>query len=100
MRQLRWLAILLVSGSFALLLTCALVAAVTWDGEYRALAIGLMAGVFALLAIVAGTLLIRQREDAFAAVRRELRADRALLRELLRSDEAPETERSDIDLPI
>jgi uncharacterized membrane protein YqjE len=87
MRQLRWLAILLISAPVALLLACALIIAVTWNGEYRALAIGLMAGGFTLLAIVAGAFLARRNEEAFAVVRRELQADRELLREFLSSSE-------------
>jgi uncharacterized membrane protein YqjE len=94
-RQLQWLAILAVSASFTLLLACALIIATTWDGPYRLLVIGLMTGVFALVAIVAWVSLMRRREAAFAAFRQEWSEDRALIRQLLSKDEAVQADRSD-----
>jgi uncharacterized membrane protein YqjE len=81
--RLRLMTIVGVSGLFALWLACALVIALTWDGQYRVVAIAAMAGAFALLAALAATSLARRRDVPFAAVRREWCEDRALFRSIL-----------------
>jgi len=89
--RLRLLLILGMSGFFALLMVCAVVIALTWDGQYRILAIALMLGVFALAAIGSATSLARKRHEPFAAVKREWRADRELLNSILSREDSHES---------
>jgi uncharacterized membrane protein YqjE len=87
--RLRALVVLMMSGGLAILLTCVLIIALTWDSDYRNLVIGLMAGVFAVIAVLSANVL-RRRDSSFAqpfaGVRKEWHEDRVLLQRLLLRD--------------
>ena len=77
--RLRATAVIALAGFLCVLMLCALVIALTWDTEYRVLAIGLLAAAFAIPTAVAGFLLARRSTEPFAAVRREWQQDRVLI---------------------
>ena len=92
--QLRKTAVLGVSAFVALLLGCTLVIALTWDGNYRVLAIGVMAGIFIAVAIGSAISLAQKRDEPFASVKREWREDRELITSwLVRPHESHDTNR-------
>lgn len=88
------MAIAAVAGSLALLMSCVLVIALTWDGPYRVLAVGLLLGLF-LVATLASCLVL-QRGAAnnglfFRNVREAWTKDQECLRESLKDvDDEPE----------
>lgn len=84
--RIKALLLLSVSTVFAVLFACLLVIALTWDGEYRALSIGIMAGVFAAIAAASGAYFAKKRAKPFASLQREWREDRALVHSLLSRD--------------
>lgn len=85
--RVKALLLLSVSTVFAVLFACLLIVALTWDSEYRALAIGIIAGVFALVAAASATYFAKKRAEPFASLKREWREDRALVKSLLSRDE-------------
>jgi uncharacterized membrane protein YqjE len=83
-------AIAAVCVLFAMFLTCLGVVAYTWDTSYRVAAIAWMGGGFLAVAIVAliyGFSLARNRSSLFTDVRREWQEDRVILERLLSADE-------------
>jgi len=82
--RLRLLGVCIVSGVFALLTVCLFVVALTWDSDNRLLAVGLMASIFVLVAVISGIYLgVRRTAKPFATVRREWQRDRTLVYGLL-----------------
>lgn len=78
-----WL-VLLVSSLFAIAAVFIFVIALSWDTDYRLLAIGGLVLLSAGVAIAAALRLQRRRnERAFGAVRREWARDRAMVQRLL-----------------
>jgi uncharacterized membrane protein YqjE len=91
--KVRALALLAISALFALAMLCLLVVGATWDGEYRLVAIGSLAGVFLIGAAIATFNLVRpRREAAFATLRREWRQDRAVVEAWLTRDKDEQTD--------
>jgi uncharacterized membrane protein YqjE len=85
-------AVVVICGLFAVLLACLAVVACTWDTPYRVSAIAWMGGIFVVFAIVAAlyrSKVVRARSELFATVRREWREDRVLLERVLSSDQGP-----------
>ncbi|MDP9012804.1 MAG: phage holin family protein [Pseudomonadota bacterium] len=83
-------AVLGVCVFFLILSGCLLVLAMTWDTPYRVVAVGWMAGVFLLAAIIAavyGRQVAKRQAPFFGTVRREWQEDRAILERLLASAE-------------
>lgn len=81
--RLRVAALFGVSVFVTLLLVCGLVVALTWDTQYRILAISLLTLLFAGVAIATAAALTRKRESPFASLRKEWKEDRELLRSFL-----------------
>jgi uncharacterized membrane protein YqjE len=75
-----------VAASFAVLMACCLVIAMTWDTPYRAMVIAGLALAFLAIAIVAGEVARRERQRSarlFPRLRSEWNRDREALREVL-----------------
>lgn len=84
------LAILGFSCFFVVLSGCVLIIALTWDTPHRVSAIAGIGGVFLVVAIAAAArhANLRASQAPFlASVRREWQEDRAIVEELLSSDE-------------
>jgi uncharacterized membrane protein YqjE len=89
--RVKALMLLSVSAVFAVLFACLLIVALTWDSQYRVLTIGIMAGVFALVAVASGTYFAKKRAEPFASLKREWREDRALVKSILARDSHEES---------
>jgi uncharacterized membrane protein YqjE len=82
--RLRLIIVFSVSGFFAILMSCILVIALTWDTDNRVFAIVFMGCLFTALTAASGLYLARLRASKpFDAVRREWRQDRELIDRLL-----------------
>jgi uncharacterized membrane protein YqjE len=78
------------ASSFAILMFCCLVIAVSWDTPQRVTVIALLALTFATAAIIAGQVVRRLRRKSdrlFPRVRNEWVADRELLRQTFATGE-------------
>jgi uncharacterized membrane protein YqjE len=82
--RIRLIVVFSISGFFAILMSCILVIALTWDGENRVFAIIVMGCIFTALTAASGLYLAQLRPaKPFDAVRREWRQDRELIDRLL-----------------
>ena len=80
---------LLASCTFAVVATFVFIVALTWDTQYRLVAIGGLAGLSVAIALGAALRLRRRPADrAFATIRREWERDRAIVRRLLTESES------------
>jgi len=89
--RLRVVAIFCVSALFMLLMLCVLVIALTWDTDYRVLAVALVGGFFTVVTVASGFYLAQlQPTEPFMELRREWRQDRQLIYRLISGDDENE----------